>query len=83
MNKKKKLFIIVILSIIFSLTTMSIFYILSYMDIVKYPSSIFHLFSLNEQEKLFILILMNIFFTIILFLYSFTNLYLSFINNKK
>lgn len=33
MNKKKKLFIITIVSIIFTLITMLIFYILSYMNI--------------------------------------------------
>lgn len=85
MNEKKKLFIItiVLVSIIFTLITMLIFYILSYMNILQYPSTIFHIFTISKEAKLFILILMNISFTIAIFLYYFINLYLSFINNKK
>ena len=85
MNEKKKLFIITIVSIIFTLITMLIFYILSlsYMNILQYPSTIFHIFTISKEAKLFILILMNISFTIAIFLYYFINLYLSFINNKK
>ena len=83
MNEKKKLFIITIVSMIFTLITIFIFYILSYMNILQYPSTIFHIFTISKEAKLFILILMNISFTIAIFLYYFINLYLSFINNKK
>lgn len=84
MSKKIKLFLITLASFLFSITMMSIFYVLSYLDIQKYPTyDLFHIITMDSESKLIILISLNIVFTLILFLNTFINLYIIFIDNKN
>ena len=78
MKNKLKLSALILLSILFSLTIMSIFYWLTYMDIQTNPSTLFHVITMTKEDKTTLLVALNIVFTIILSLYSFMNLYLSF-----
>lgn len=83
MSKKLKLFVITVLSFLFSITMMSIFYVLSYLDIQKYPTFIFYGINIEQTSKVILVISLNIVFTLMLFLYSFIELYISFIDNKS
>lgn len=83
MSKKLKLFLITLTSFLFSITMMSIFYVLSYLDIQKYPTFIFYGINIEQQDKLILVISLNIVFTLMLFLYSFIELYISFIDGKS
>ena len=83
MSKKLKLFLITLASFMFSITMMSIFYVLSYLDIQKYPTFIFYGINIEQTSKLILVISLNIVFTLMLFLYSFIELYISFIDNKS
>lgn len=83
MSKKLKLFLITLASFLFSITMMSIFYVLSYLDIQKYPTFIFYGINIEQTSKLILVISLNIVFTLMLFLYSFIELYISFIDNKS
>lgn len=83
MSKKLKIFVITVLSFLFSITMMSIFYVLSYLDIQKYPTFIFYGINIEQQDKLILVISLNIVFTLMLFLYSFIELYISFIDGKS
>lgn len=78
MKNKIKLFVITILSLLFTLVTMSIFYYLTYMNIQNNPTKLFHIFTVTKQQKTILLIALNIVYTLILFGYSSLNLYLSF-----
>lgn len=78
MKNKLKLSALILLSILFSLTIMSIFYWLTYMDIQTNPSTLFHVITMTKEDKTTLLVALNIVFTIILSLYSFMNLYLNF-----
>lgn len=82
MSKKLKLFLITLASFLFSITMMSIFYVLSYLDIQKYPTSISG-YDIDQPSKLALIISLNILFTLMWFIYSFSNLYFSFINNES
>ena len=83
MSKKIKLFLITLTSFLFSITMMSIFYVLSYLDIQKYPTDLFHIITMDSESKLILLISLNIVYTLILFLNTFINLYIIFIDNKN
>lgn len=83
MSKKLKLFLITLASFLFSITMMSIFYVLSYLNIQKYPTFIFYGINIEQTSKLILVISLNIVFTLMLFLYSFIELYISFIDNKS
>ena len=83
MSKKLKLFVITLASFLSSVTLMSIFYVLSYLDIQKYPTFIFFGINIEQQDKLILVISLNIVFTLMLFLHIFLNLYISFIDNKS
>ena len=61
---------------------MSIFYVLSYLNIQKYPTSISG-YDIDQPSKLTLIISLNILFTLMWFIYSFSNLYFSFINDKS
>lgn len=78
MKNKLKLLLIIFLSLLFSLTMMSVFYIASYMAIQNNPTTLFHVITMTKEDKTTILIALNIVYTIVLSLYSFMNLYLSF-----
>lgn len=83
MSKKLKLFLITLASFLFSITMMSIFYVLSYLDIQKYPTFIFYGINIEQTSKVILVISLNIVFTLMLFLYSFIDLYISFIDGKS
>ena len=83
MSKKLKLFLITLASFLFSITMMSIFYVLSYLDFQKYPTFIFYGINIEQQDKLILVISLNIVFTLMLFLYSFIELYISFIDDES
>lgn len=83
MSKKLKLFLITLASFLFSITMMSIFYVLSYIDIQKYPTFIFYGINIDQMSKAILVISLNIVFTLMLFLYSFIELYISFIDGKS
>ena len=83
MKNKLKLFAITILSLLFTLVIMSIFYWLTYMDIQNNPTKLFHIITLTKKDKTIILIALNIVYTLILFIYSLINLYLSFYKGNK
>ena len=57
---------------------MSVFYIASYMAIQNNPTTLFHVITMTKEDKTTLLVALNIVFTIVLSLYSFINLYLSF-----
>ena len=78
MKPKTKLLLIIFLSLLFSLTIMSVFYIASYMDIQNNPTTLFHVITMTKEDKTTLLVALNIILTIVLSLYSFMNLYLSF-----
>lgn len=78
MKNKAKLLLIIFLSLLFSLTIMSVIYIASYMSIQTNPTTLFHVITMTKEDKTTLLVALNIVFTIVLSLYSFTNLYLSF-----
>ena len=83
MSKKLKLFLITLASFLFSITMMSIFYVLSYLNFQKYPTDLFHSITMDSESKLILLISLNILYTLILFLNTFINLYIIFIDNKN
>ncbi len=83
MSKKLKLFLITLASFLFSIIMMSIFYVLSYLDIQKYPTDLFHIITMDSESKLILLISLNIVYTLVLFLNTFINLYIIFIDNKN
>ena len=83
MKNKIKLFAITILSVLFALTIMSIFYWLTYMDIQNNPTKLFHIITLTKEDKTILLTALNIVYTLILFVYSFINLYISFYKGSK
>ena len=83
MSKKLKLFLITLASFLFSIIMMSIFYVLSYLDIQKYPTDLFHIITMDSDSKLILLISLNIVYTLVLFLNTFINLYIIFIDNKN
>lgn len=83
MSKKLKLFLITLASFLFSIIMMSIFYVLSYLDIQKYPTDLFHIITMDSESKLILLISLNIIYTLVLFLNTFINLYIIFIDNKN
>ena len=78
MKNKLKLLLIIFLSLLFSLTIMSVFYIASYMAIQSNPTTLFHVITMTKEDKTTLLVALNIVFTIVLSLYSFIDLYLSF-----
>lgn len=78
MKNKLKLSLIIFLSLLFSLTIMSVVYIATYMSIQTNPTTLFHIITMTKEDKTSLLVGLNIVFTILLSLYSFTNLYLSF-----
>ena len=57
---------------------MSVFYIASYMAIQNNPTTLLHVITMTKEDKTTLLVALNIVYTIVLSLYSFTNLYLSF-----
>ena len=83
MSKKLKLFLITLASFLFSITMMSIFYVLFYLDIQKYPTFIFYGINIEQTSKVILVIYLNIVFTLMLFLYSFIDLYINFIDGKS
>ena len=83
MSKKLKLFLTTLASFLFSIIMMSIFYVLSYLDIQKYPTDLFHIITMDSESKLILLISLNIVYTLVLFLNTFINLYIIFIDNKN
>lgn len=83
MSKKLKLFLITLASFLFSITMMSIFYVLSYLNFQKYPTDLFHIITMDSESKLILLISLNIVYTLVLFLNTFINLYIIFIDNKN
>lgn len=78
MTNKLKLLTIILLSMLFSFTMMSVFYFASYMAIQNNPTTLFHVIEISKEDKTIILVSLNIVYTIVLSLYSFTNMYLSF-----
>ena len=78
MKNKLKLLALILLSMLFSFTIMSIFYWLTYMDIQNNPTKLFYIITISKEDKTTLLVTLNIIYTIVLSLYSFTNLYLSF-----
>ena len=78
MKNKLKLSLIIFLSLLFSLTIMSVIYIATYMDIQTNPTTLLHVITLTKEDKTTLLVALNVVFTIMLSLYSFINLYLSF-----
>ena len=78
MKNKLKLSALILLAILFSFTIMSVVYWLTYMDIQNNPTTLFHVITMSKEDKTTLLVALNIVFTIVLSLYSFTNLYLSF-----
>ena len=78
MKNKLKLSVLILLSMLFSFTIMSIVYWLTYMDIQKNPTTLFHVITMSKEDKTTLLVALNIVYTIILSLYCFINSYLSF-----
>ena len=78
MKKKLKLSALILLAMLFSFTIMSVVYWLTYMDIQNNPTTLFYVITMPKEDKTTLLVALNIVFTIILSLYSFINLYLSF-----
>ena len=83
MKNEFKLFIITVASLLFALVIMSIFYWLTYMDIQNNPTQLFHIITLTKKDKTIILVALNIVYTLMLFVYSFINLYISFYKGDK
>ena len=83
MKNEFKLFIITVASLLFALVIMSIFYWLTYMDIQNNPTQLFHIITLTKEDKTIILVGLNIVYTLMLFVYSFINLYISFYKGDK
>jgi hypothetical protein len=83
MKNEFKLFIITVASLLFALVIMSIFYWLTYMDIQNNPTQLFHIITLTKEDKTIILVALNIVYTLMLFVYSFINLYISFYKGDK
>ena len=78
MKNKLKLLILIFLSMLFSFTMMSVFYIASYMASQQNPTTLVHVIESSKEDKTILLVALNIVYTIVLSLYSFTNMYLSF-----
>lgn len=78
MTNKAKLLLLIFLSLLFSLTIMSVVYVATYMDIQNNPTTLFYIIKMTKEDKTTLLVALNVVFTIILSLYSFINLYLSF-----
>lgn len=78
MKNKLKLLTIILLSMLFSFTMMSVLYLASYMAIQSNPTTLFHVIEISKEDKTILLVALNIVYTIVLSLYSFMNLYLSF-----
>lgn len=53
------------------------------MDIQNNPTKLFHIITLTKEDKTIILTALNIVYTLILFVYSFINLYISFYKGSK
>lgn len=78
MKNKAKLLLIIFLSLLFSLTVMSVIYVATYIDIQTNPTTLLHIITMTKEDKTTLLVALNVVFTIMLSLYSFVNLYLSF-----
>ena len=78
MKNKLKLLALILLSMLFSFTIMSVFYLATYMNIQNNPTKVFYIITMSKEDKTTLLVTLNIIYTIVLSLYSFTNLYLSF-----
>lgn len=78
MKNKLKLLLIIFLSLLFSLTIMSVIYVATYIDIQTNPITLLHVITMTKEDKTTLLVALNVVFTIMLSLYSFVNLYLSF-----
>ena len=57
---------------------MSVIYIATYMSIQTNPTTLFHVITITKEDKTTLLVALNVLFTIMLSLYSFINLYISF-----
>ena len=57
---------------------MSVIYIATYMSIQTNPTTLFYVITMTKEDKTTLLVALNIVFTIVLSLYSFIDLYLSF-----
>ena len=62
---------------------MSVFYLATYMDIQNNPNKVFYIITMSKEDKTTLLVALNILYTIVLSLYSFTNLYLSYYKGDK
>lgn len=78
MKNKLKLLLIIFLSLLFSLTIMSVIYVATYINIQTNPITLLHVITMTKEDKTTLLVALNVVFTIMLSLYSFVNLYLSF-----
>lgn len=78
MKSKLKLLTLIFLAISFSFTLMSVVYWLTYMAIQNNPTTLFHIIEISKEDKTILLVVLNIVYTIVLSLYIFTNMYLSF-----
>ena len=78
MKNKLKLLFIIFLSLLFSLTIMSVIYVATYIDIQTNPTTSLHVITMTKEDKTTLLVALNVVFTIMLSLYSFINLYISF-----
>lgn len=83
MKIKLKLFAITITSLLFALLIMSIFYWLTYIDIQNNPTKLIHIITITKEDKTILLVTLNIVYTLMLFVYSFINLYISFYKGDK
>lgn len=57
---------------------MSVIYVATYIDIQTNPITLLHVITMTKEDKTTLLVALNVVFTIMLSLYSFVNLYLSF-----